>query len=73
MITTRLIEPFKAQVFVAHVQNHLNRGEYGVVDPINPLRSIPIGMVGCKICEKGINQIYEEEKALYDAKGAEKK
>jgi len=55
------------------IQNHLNKGEYGIVDPVNPLRRIPVGEVGCKICEKGINQIYSEERTLYDAKGAEKK
>ena len=64
IITSKLVEPFKAQVFIAHVQNHLDRG----IDRINTLRKIPTGEVGCKICEKGINQIFEEEKMLYDAK-----
>lgn len=55
----------KCQVFVRHIQRHLNRGDTHVfqhLDRGHPIQRIPPREVGCKICEKGIEQIWEEER-----------
>ena len=57
---TEYIEARKAQIFVRHVQNHLDNHETAA-NFYTERRKIPNGQVGCKICEKGIEQIYKEE------------
>lgn len=68
----RLQESLKCQVFVAHVQRHLNLGQTDesmirMVEGMSPLihpvrRRIPTGKVGCKICERSIDQIWRRER-----------
>jgi len=50
------MNPDKAIYFVKHIQKHLDNGETS--QPTN--RRIPHGKVGCKICEKSIDQIWRE-------------
>lgn len=58
---SKFIPAEKAQVFVAHIQQHLNKHEYNTF-PYDQSkgRTIPHGKVGCKICEKSIDRIYSE-------------
>ena len=53
---------------MAHIQNHLDKNDWPMARLAN---RIPEGEVGCKICEKGIYQIYDEEWTFYDAKSRE--
>jgi len=55
----------KAEIFVAHIQAHLDAEEYAV-----PTlgRKIPRGKVGCKICEKSIDRIYADSQAQFRGK-----
>lgn len=55
------MNPQKAVFFVQHIQQHLDNHETGGV-LIKEGRQIPIGKVGCKICEKSIDQIWNDRK-----------
>jgi len=54
------VDPKKAVFFVQHIQNHLDRGD--LWRDMTEGRRIPPRKVGCKICEKSIDQIWAERK-----------
>jgi len=50
-------EKARALIFVRHIQDHLTEGRYkSIIFP-------PDAKVICKICNKTIDEIYEEERA----------
>ena len=59
----QLKEKSKGDVFVEHIQEHLDKGERGL-----KLYKIPEGVVGCAICGKTVDEIYEEYKNLKENK-----
>jgi len=56
--TQRLVFMSHGEVFIWHIEQHLSKGDSGSKD-------ITKGKVGCKICGKTTQQIFDNEKESY--------
>lgn len=56
--TQRLILMSQGEVFIWHIEQHLLKGDVGSKD-------ITKGKVGCKICGKSTQEIFDEQKEDY--------
>ena len=56
--TQRLVLMSQGEVFIWHIEQHLSRGDKGSKD-------ITKGEVGCKICGKSTQEIFNNERELY--------
>lgn len=61
--TQRLILMSQGEVFIWHIQKHLDN--IAGLNMISKSKKIPDGKVGCKICGKTVQEIFNTEKEDY--------